>query len=51
MQQLGCERGHASMRLADALVPATAEVLDADQVMTGDRRSSAWSDGVRVIRP
>ena len=35
-----------SIRLADALILGTAEVLDADHILTGDRRWTAWSDRV-----
>ena len=34
------------MRLADALILGTAEVLDADHILTGDHRWTAWSDRV-----
>jgi len=35
-----------SMRLADALILGTAEVLGADRILTGDHRWTAWSDRV-----
>ncbi len=40
---------HVSMRLADALVLGTAEVLEADRVLTADRSWSRWSRRVRVL--
>jgi predicted nucleic acid-binding protein len=40
--------GSRSLRLADAFVLATAEVLDADEVVTGDRRWHRF-DRARVI--
>lgn len=40
-----------SLRLGDALVIATARILDADQVLTGDLRWAAMWERVRVIRP
>ncbi|MFN8623066.1 MAG: PIN domain-containing protein [Chloroflexota bacterium] len=42
---------HTSLRLGDALIIATARVLDADQVLTGDRRWAPVWDRVRVIAP
>jgi predicted nucleic acid-binding protein len=40
--------GSRSIRLADAFVVATAEVLDADEVVTGDRRWRRF-ERVRII--
>ncbi|MEZ4596831.1 MAG: PIN domain-containing protein [Chloroflexota bacterium] len=42
---------HASMRLGDALVLATAETIDADRILTGDTRWPGWSDRVEVVTP
>jgi predicted nucleic acid-binding protein len=39
-----------SLRLGDALVIATARMLGADQVLTGDRRWAPIWDRVRVVR-
>ncbi|MGA7910404.1 MAG: PIN domain-containing protein [Candidatus Dormiibacterota bacterium] len=41
--------GHRSLRLPDALVLATAEVLGADVVLTGDASWGAISQRVRVV--
>jgi predicted nucleic acid-binding protein len=38
-----------TLRLPDALVLATGDVLDADEVLTGDRRLSSASDRVRAL--
>ena len=40
-----------SLRLGDALVIATARLLDADLVLTGDQRWDRIWDRVRVISP
>jgi len=40
-----------SLRLGDALILATARVLDADVVLTGDGRWAAVWDRVRVLVP
>ncbi len=40
---------HPSLRLPDALILATGDVLDADAILTADRRWTAWSDRVRLI--
>lgn len=40
-----------SLRPGDALVIATAVVLDADELLTGDRRWAAVWDRVRVLEP
>ena len=40
-----------SLRLGDALILATGRVLDADLVLTGDRRWAAVWDRVRVLAP
>ncbi|MCY7419749.1 MAG: PIN domain-containing protein [Chloroflexi bacterium] len=40
---------HTSLRLADALVLGTAEVLEAERILTGDRSWTAWSDRVELI--
>lgn len=40
---------HPSVRLGDALVLGTAEVLGADRVLTGDARWAAWSDRVVIV--
>ena len=42
---------HPSLRFGDALILATARVLDADDVLTGDRRWASVWDRVRVIAP
>ena len=42
--------GHRSLRLPDALVIATGAVLEADSVLTADRRWSRVDRRVRVIR-
>jgi len=42
---------HPSLRLGDALILATARILDADEVLTGDQRWAAIWDRVRVIAP
>jgi predicted nucleic acid-binding protein len=43
--------GHPGLRLADALVVATASVLDADVLLTGDRGWQALSSSVEVVAP
>lgn len=40
---------HPSMRLGDALVLGTAEVLDAERVLTGDARWAAWGDRLTIV--
>lgn len=40
---------HRALRLPDALVVATGNVLDADVILTADRRWTAWSNLVRLI--
>lgn len=40
---------HAGAGLADALVLATGDVLDAERVLTADRSWAKWSRRVRVI--
>jgi len=40
-----------SLRLGDALILATARILDAETVLTGDRRWAAVWDRVRVLAP
>ncbi|MFG1921111.1 type II toxin-antitoxin system VapC family toxin [Cryptosporangium sp. NPDC048952] len=40
---------HSALRLPDALVLATAEVLQADRVLTGDKRWCALDDRVHLI--
>ncbi len=40
---------HPSMRLGDALVLGTAEVLDTERVLTGDARWAAWGDRVVLV--
>jgi predicted nucleic acid-binding protein len=40
-----------SLRLGDALILATARILDADALLTGDRRWTAVWDRVHVIAP
>jgi predicted nucleic acid-binding protein len=40
---------HAGAALADALVLATAEVLEAERVLTADKSWAKWSRRVRVI--
>lgn len=42
---------HRSLRLGDALVIATAIVLHADVLLTGDRRLAGVWDRVRVLEP
>lgn len=42
---------HAGLRLADALVVATAGVLDADALLTGDRGWQGLSSAVEVVAP
>lgn len=42
--------GHPSMRLGDALVLGTAEIIDAERVLTGDARWAAWSDRVVLVQ-
>ncbi|MBX3031383.1 MAG: PIN domain-containing protein [Chloroflexi bacterium] len=39
----------ASMRLGDALVLATAEILGAERILTGDRRWLRWSELVELV--
>ncbi len=41
--------GRRSLRLGDALVIATGDLLDADEVLTSDRRWSRASDRVVVV--
>jgi PIN domain nuclease of toxin-antitoxin system len=40
---------HRSLRLPDALVIASGDVLDADSIVTGDRSWSSVSSRVRVV--
>ena len=42
---------HPSLRLGDALILATARVMDADALLTGDRRWAAVWSRVRVLEP
>jgi predicted nucleic acid-binding protein len=42
---------HRALRLPDAVVIATGDVLGADAVLTGDARWRRVSRRVRVIRP
>ncbi len=42
---------HPSLRLGDALIIATARILDADRVLTGDRRWSGIWDRIEVLEP
>jgi predicted nucleic acid-binding protein len=42
---------HPGLRLADALVVATAGVLDADVTLTADERWRDLSSSVEVVRP
>lgn len=42
-------RSRYGLRLSDALVLATAEVLDANLVLTGDTNWKAFSSRVRLI--
>jgi PIN domain nuclease of toxin-antitoxin system len=42
---------HPSLRLGDALVIATARILDADRVLTGDRRWAGVWDRIEVLEP
>lgn len=42
---------HRALRLPDALVLATGDVIEADGVLTCDARWSAWSQRVEVVRP
>lgn len=41
---------HGGLRLPDALVVATASVLGADAILTGDARWSRLAAGVEVVR-
>jgi len=41
---------YPSMRLGDALVLGTAEIVDAERVLTGDARWTAWSDRVVLVQ-
>ena len=40
-----------TLRFGDALILATARILDADEVLTGDQRWATVWDRVRVIAP
>ena len=40
---------HAALRLPDALVMATADVLDASRILTADRAWRRWSRRVQTI--
>jgi predicted nucleic acid-binding protein len=42
---------HRGLRLPDAIVLATAEVLDAQAVLTGDKRSDRVDSRVRLVHP
>lgn len=42
---------HPELRLPDALVVATASVLDADVLLTGDERWRDLSSAVEVVTP
>jgi predicted nucleic acid-binding protein len=42
---------HRSLRLPDAVVLATAEVLDAQAVLTGDKRWERVDSRVRLVHP
>jgi predicted nucleic acid-binding protein len=42
---------HASLRLGDALIIATARVLEADRLLTGDRRWAGIWDRIEVLQP
>lgn len=42
---------HRSLRLPDAIVLATAEVLDAQAVLTGDKRWERVDSRVRLVHP
>lgn len=42
---------HPSLRLGDALIIATARVLGADRVLTGDRRWAGIWDRIEVLEP
>ena len=42
---------HPSLRFGDALILATARILGADLVLTGDQRWAPIWDRVRVVRP
>ncbi len=42
---------HRALRLPDALILATGDVMAADVVLTCDGRWSAWSERVEVVRP
>ncbi|WP_250281040.1 type II toxin-antitoxin system VapC family toxin [Frankia sp. CiP1_Cm_nod2] len=41
---------HQSLRLPDALVLATADVVDADTILTGDRRWKGLDSRVEVVQ-
>ena len=42
---------HPTLRFGDALILASARILGADEVLTGDRRWATVWDRVRVIAP
>ena len=42
---------HRALRLPDALVLATGDVMEADVVLTCDARWGAWSERVEVVEP
>lgn len=42
---------HPSLRLGDALIIATARTLDADRVLTGDRRWAGIWERIEVLEP
>lgn len=41
--------GHPNLRLPDAFVLATAETLDADVILTADKKWTRWSSRVRLV--
>lgn len=42
---------HPSLRLGDALIIATARVLEADRLLTGDRRWAGIWERIEVLEP
>ena len=42
---------HPSLRMGDALIIATARILEADRLLTGDRRWDGIWDRIEVLEP